>query len=84
MNRDIVRLVFTQGSRWVALGIVLGIGGILALSPALKSLVYRMEGVTALPLLLATAAVTIAALVACWLPARRAARLDPLDALRAE
>ena len=84
MKGDIVRLVFGQGSRWVALGLVLGLGGSMALSSALKSLVYRMEGLTAPPLLLATAAVGIAAIVACWLPARRAARLDPLDALRAE
>lgn len=81
---DIVRLVFGQGSRWVAIGLVLGLGGSFALSSALKSLVYQMDGVTATPLLLATAAVGIAAVAACWLPAHRAARLDPLDALRAD
>ena len=81
---DIVRLVFGQGSRWVAIGLVLGLGGSFVLSSALKSLVYQMDGVTATPLLLATAAVGIAAAAACWLPAHRAARLDPLDALRAD
>ena len=84
MKQDIMRLVFAQGSRWIAVGLVLGLAGSVALSAMLKSLVYRMEGLTAPPLLLATAAVGIAAIVACWLPARRAARLDPLDALRAD
>ncbi|HUR56098.1 MAG TPA: ABC transporter permease [Opitutaceae bacterium] len=84
MKGDITRLVFAQGSRWVALGLVLGLAGSAGLSTALKSLVYRMEGLTAPPLLLAVAAVGLAAIVACWVPARRAARLDPLEALRAE
>jgi ABC-type antimicrobial peptide transport system permease subunit len=84
LKGDIVRLVFAQGSRWVAVGLVLGLAGSIALSSALKSLVYQMEGLTAPPLVLATIAVGIAAVVACWLPARRAARLDPLEALRAD
>jgi ABC-type antimicrobial peptide transport system permease subunit len=84
LKGDIVRLVFAQGTRWVVVGLVLGLGGSIALSFALKSLVYRMEGLTASPLLLAMMAVGMAAVVACWIPAMRAARLDPLDALRAD
>jgi len=84
MGPEIVRLVFAQGSRWVAVGLALGLGGSIALSWTLKSLVYRMEGLTAPPLLLATVAVGFAAMVACWLPAMRAARLDPLEALRSD
>ena len=84
MQGDILRLVFAQGSRWVAVGLVIGLAGSMALSSALKSLVYHMDGLTAPPLLLATGAVGLAALLACWLPARRAAKLDPLEALRAD
>lgn len=84
LKADVVRLVFAQGSRWVAAGLALGLAGSIALSWSLKSLVYRMDGITAPPLLLAAAAVGVAALVACWLPARRAAKLDPLEALRAD
>jgi len=84
LKGDIVRLVFVQGSRWVGLGLALGLAGSIGLSFALKSLVYRMEGLRLLPLALAIVAVGFAALIACWLPARRAAKLDPLEALRAD
>jgi putative ABC transport system permease protein len=79
---DVLRLMLAQGLRWVAAGVVLGVGGALALSRVLEKLVYGMDGLTAPPLLLATSAVALAALLACWLPARRAARLDPIVALR--
>jgi predicted permease len=84
MQRDILRLVFVQGSRWVGIGVVLGVAGTVALSFVLSSLVYGMDRWAMSPLALATVAVGLAALLACWLPARRAAALDPLVALRAE
>lgn len=79
---DILRLVLGQGARWVALGLVLGFGGTYALGGVLKSLVHGMQGLTAPPLLLAAAVVAVAATCAVLLPALRASRLDPVEALR--
>jgi putative ABC transport system permease protein len=84
MKPDIIRLVLGQGSRWVAIGLTLGLAGSLGLASVLKTIVYQMEGITAPPLLLATVSVGLAGLIACWLPALRAARLDPLAALGAD
>jgi putative ABC transport system permease protein len=84
LKGDITKLVFAQGGRWVGIGLALGLAGSIGLSFALKSVVYKMEGLTAPPLVLAMVTVGLAALVACWLPARRAAKLDPLEALRAD
>jgi putative ABC transport system permease protein len=79
---DILRLVFGQGLRWVGLGLLGGIAGTLALTKVLKTLVYGMDGIAAAPLALATVTVGLAACVAIAVPAWRAARLDPLHALR--
>ena len=84
LGRDILRLVLGQGLRWVAFGILLGLAGSFALASVLKKLVYGMEGLTAPPLLLAAAIVTLAATLAIFIPAWRAAKLDPLVAFRTD
>lgn len=81
---DVVKLVFRQGSAWVAVGVVLGTGGALALTSAIRTMVYGLESIDPLALLWATLAIALAAAVACWLPARRAARVDPIIALRTD
>ena len=83
-RREIVRLVFRQGAGWVLAGVIIGVTGALALTKALQAFVYGMESVDPVALLLAIAAVAAAAALACWLPARRAARVDPNVALRSE
>ena len=81
---NVLGMVISNGMRLVALGLVIGLTGAAGLTRVMKSLLYdvpTMDPLTfaAVPLLLATVA-----LLACWIPARKAARMDPMAALRAE
>jgi ABC-type antimicrobial peptide transport system permease subunit len=83
-GHDIVRMVLGQGGRLIALGCALGVGGAAVLGRVLAS---QLQVVSALdPAVLggAVAALAGAALLASWLPARRAGRTDPMIALRSE
>ncbi|HYO11973.1 MAG TPA: ABC transporter permease, partial [Thermoanaerobaculia bacterium] len=83
-TRDVVGLVMRQGAGLTGAGIALGLLGAFAFTRVLESLLY---GVSARdPLTYATLAAVLAAvaLVATWLPARRASRVDPILAIRAE
>jgi ABC-type lipoprotein release transport system permease subunit len=73
-----------QGIRLTALGIALGVGGALASSRFLESLLYEVRPSDPLTHGAVAALLTAVALLASWLPARRASRVDPLEALREE
>jgi predicted permease len=82
--RDVLRLVVSQGMRMALIGVALGLAGALALTRVLAGLLLGIgttDSVTfvGVPLLLVAVA-----LLACYLPARRAARVNPLVALRHE
>jgi len=81
---DVFRLVLSQGMLLVASGLMIGFLGTLGVGRGLKSVLYGVGGSDALALSFALFALAIVALIACWLPARRATRVDPIVALRAE
>ena len=80
----IVRLVLWQGAVLVGAGTLVGVVAALAGSRALESLLYGVEADDPLTFLLAPLVLVAVALVACWLPARRATSVDPMSALRFE
>jgi predicted permease len=83
-SRDLLRLVLGEGVRLAAAGVALGLVGALALTRAVSSLLYRVDPRDPLTFAVLAAALTAVALVACYLPARRAARVDPICALRGD
>jgi len=81
---NILRLVFRQGFAWVLIGVTVGAAGSFALAAALRAMIWGVDPLNVFPLLAGAAAVAAAATIACWLPAWRAARVDPMIALRSD
>jgi putative ABC transport system permease protein len=78
----VARMVVRQGMALVAAGTLLGVAGALATSRLLRSLLFQVSPTDPLTLGAASALLLAVALLASWLPARRAARTDPMVALR--
>jgi predicted permease len=81
---DVSNLVLRQGIRLVILGGAVGLAGYVAVSRFLRSLVFDISPLDPLSLFVGPAILLVVATLACWLPARRAARIDPMEALRTE
>jgi predicted permease len=81
---DIRALVWRQGAVPLLGGLVLGLAGSVALSQALQSQLVQVRLVDPLVLLVVSAALLLAAWLGCWIPMRRAMRVDPMTALRHE
>ena len=83
-RRDVLRLVVGQGMRAVLIGVAIGIAAALALSRLLSQLLYGVGDKDPVTFAAVTVLLTLVALAACYIPARRAMRLDPMVALRYE
>ncbi len=81
---DVMKLITTQGMRLAAIGVGIGLVLSLALAKVLSSLLIGVSGYDVPTFLLVPALLGAVALLACYLPARRATKVDPLVALRYE
>jgi putative ABC transport system permease protein len=82
--KDVMQLVLRQGMAYVIAGEVAGIIGAFALTRLLSGLLFGVTPTDALTYIGVTAGLTFVALLACYIPARRATKVDPLVALRYE
>jgi putative ABC transport system permease protein len=83
-RQDVLGLVVRQGMKLALIGVGVGLTGALAITRVLQSLLFEVKPFDPLIFLLVTLSLAAVALFACWLPARRAAEVEPMEALRHE
>jgi putative ABC transport system permease protein len=81
---DVLKLVIGQGMKLAGAGALLGLSGALALTRLMKTLLFGVSATDPLTFGVIALSLTLVALLACWIPARRATCVDPLVALRSE
>ena len=81
---DILRLVVGQALALTLTGMLIGLAGSLLLTRFMANLLYGVSPTDPRILLLVAVALTLVALLACYIPARRAAKVDPMIVLRCE
>jgi hypothetical protein len=81
---DVLKLLIRQGMKLVCIGMALGVAASLALTRMMKNLLFSVSATDPLTFVVIVSLLTFVALLACWVPARRAMRVDPLVALRCE
>jgi putative ABC transport system permease protein len=82
--RDVLGLVLRQGLVLAGVGIVAGLAGAFGVTRLISTLLYGVTPTDAITFATAPAILLLVALLACWIPAHRAARIDPMVALRPE
>jgi hypothetical protein len=79
--REILRLLFMQGMQRVAVGVAIGLVGALGVTRVLKAILVQVAPADPMTFATASVVLAIAAALGCWIPARRAMRVDPMVAL---
>jgi ABC-type antimicrobial peptide transport system permease subunit len=80
--RDVLTMVLERGARLAAAGVVVGVAGAFALTRAIGTLLFDVSPRDPLTFTTLSVVLTAVALLACYVPARRATRVDPIRALR--
>jgi ABC-type antimicrobial peptide transport system permease subunit len=83
-SRDVMTLVMRNGMSLVLMGMVIGLTGAFALTRWMASLLFEISATDFLTFMVTASLLTAIALLACWVPARRATKVDPLIALKYE
>ena len=83
-SRDVERLVMREGVRTTAIGVAIGLLLAAGIGKLVSGLLYRVSPFDPFVLTAAAVVLSTAAMLACYLPARRATRVAPTEALRAE
>ncbi|MBO0799351.1 MAG: ABC transporter permease, partial [Blastocatellia bacterium] len=81
---NVMRMVIGHGMKLVLLGLTLGLGAALALTQLMKQMLFGVRAADPLTYALIALLLVLVALFACWIPARRAAKVDPMIALRCD
>jgi putative ABC transport system permease protein len=84
LYHHILKFVFRQAGLWVVVGLIVGLVLTVTVSFLIRSMVYNISPWNPLTLLLGLCIVGSSACLACYIPARRAAKVDPMEALRYE
>ena len=83
-RRDVLRLILGRGAQMALIGVAVGVAGSLALTRLMAKLLFGVSVYDPLTFLAVAALLILVALAACYIPARRAMRVDPIVALRHE
>ncbi|MGH9939044.1 MAG: FtsX-like permease family protein, partial [Blastocatellia bacterium] len=83
-SADVMKMVLGQGTKMVAIGVGIGLAGAFALTRVMSTLLFEVSVTDPATFASVVALLVVAALLACYIPARRATKVDPMIALRCD